>query len=126
MQFSWTYFVGLFSIGNIQNTARKMYFSFDLMVSLSTWMVTQKNTVMIIVHALIHIGAVSHLFSIIRTKIYGDIFEMGELDFNNKAVAVIVFYIWGTTQDICTHLLDVYYLMISKNKVFPKYTPKSF
>ena len=66
---------GLFSIHGIEDIGRKLYFSFDLMVSLSCWIVTQRNTPMVLLHALIHIGAVGHLLEIIPTTFFEQIFE---------------------------------------------------
>ena len=40
---------------------------------------------------------------------------MGELDFNNKGCAVIVLYVYGTSQDILNHLINSYYLITSQN-----------
>ena len=108
--------LGIYGINNLEEIGRKLYFSWDLAVSTSSWLITQKNTPMVMIHALIHIGAVGHLFNLIPTELFQAVFEMGELDFNNKYIPFILFYVWGTTQDICTHLLNCYYLMSTTNK----------
>eukprot|EP01083_Nonionella_stella_P041190 111696_1 len=88
--------------------ARNLYFSFDFLTAVASWIVLQKNTPIAIAHAFIHIPAVLHLLAILPTTLYLHIFEMGELNFNNKPAATIVFYIYGTTLDISTHLLNLY------------------
>ena len=65
---------------------------------------------MVAVHALVHLNAVIHLLQITPSKLFDDVFEMGELDYGLKAPPMIVLYVLGTTQDICTHLLNAYYL----------------
>ena len=108
--------LGMYGINDIEEIGRKLYFSWDLAVSISSWSITQKNTPMVILHALIHIGAVGHLFNLIPTTFYAQVFQMGELDFDNKQVAFIVIYVWGTTQDISNHLLNCYYLFNHQQK----------
>merc|ERR1712083_239528 len=101
---------GLMSIDGMPNLNRNVYFSFDLLVSLSSWMMTRRNTLMVAIHAMVHLSAVGHLLQILPTKLFNDVFEMGELDYGSKIPPHIVFYVWGTTQDICNHLLNAYHL----------------
>ena len=65
---------------------------------------------MVAVHALVHLNAVIHLLRITPSKLFDDVFEMGELDYDMKNPAVILLYVLGTAQDICTHLLNAYHL----------------
>eukprot|EP01084_Bolivina_argentea_P059567 108801_1 len=110
--------LGMFSIGNMTLYRRQVFFSFDGAMGVIGWAfcknTSTKHKIMVLVHSLIHIGAAFHLFSVQRTNLYSDIFAMGELDFNDKKTAVIVFYIYGTTQDICTHGLNLYHLILDQ------------
>ena len=53
---------------------------------------------MVAVHAVVHLKAVVHLLRIMPTEFFGDVFEMGELDYDDKHAAIIGLYVFGTTQ----------------------------
>eukprot|EP01083_Nonionella_stella_P007460 21568_1 len=103
---------------------RQLYFTFDFMASPAAWAFHRKNTLMVVVHALVHIPAGLHLYGIMPTKMYADIFEMGELNYNDKSCLIIVIYVWGTTQDLLTHLINAYYLIRSENTFSLSYFSK--
>lgn len=70
---------------------------------------------MVAVHAYIHLSAVGHLLEIIPDDnlheiFMKEVFDMSELNYGTATPLFIAFYVWGTTQDICTHLLNAYYL----------------
>eukprot|EP01083_Nonionella_stella_P030525 83663_1 len=90
---------------------RQFYFTFDFAVSPAIWAFTRKNTPTVVVHALVHIFAGLHLFGIYQTKMYSDIFEMAESNFDDKRRWVVVYYVWMTTQDILTHLTNAIYMI---------------
>ena len=72
---------------------------------------------MVAIHALVHLNAVIHLLQITPSKLFDDVFEMGELDYDMKTPAIIVLYGLGTTQDICNHLVNAYYLSENSHPV---------
>eukprot|EP01084_Bolivina_argentea_P055628 101951_1 len=95
---------------------RQLYFTFDFAVSPAIWVFTRKNTSMVVVHALVHIFAALHLYGIYPTKMYSDIFEMAESNYDDKMCWVVVYYVWMTTQDLVTHLTNAIYLIQLENK----------
>ena len=92
---------------NQNQTFRKFYFGFDLSSVIFSYLILKANGFFVMIHLIIHIGAVFHLF-IKPIDTYNWIFEIGEQKWNNHSKMKHVIYILGTFEDILTHSLNVY------------------
>merc|ERR1712212_547358 len=70
---------GLLSVEKMRLQTRQFYFAQDLLVSLTSWMLTGRNSRMVAFQAVIHLSAMAHLFAVMPTFLMQDIFEMSEL-----------------------------------------------
>lgn len=100
---------GLHSIKFQSCEFRIFYFSLDLISSILSYILTQKNFTMVFIHFMIHVFAVLHLIKPF-SELYKNIFELAEHRFSDKPNAHLVFYVIGTTQDILTHCINGFLL----------------
>src|SRR5437660_7534950 len=79
---------------------RKIYFSSDLLTVGLSYYFFQTNVWLVLIHLLIHLGAVQYLFfrqpSNPQWKLFHHIFEMAENRWRNQRQLTIIIYVGGT------------------------------
>tara|TARA_B110000008_G_scaffold249738_1_gene262649 strand:+ start:669 stop:1136 length:468 start_codon:yes stop_codon:yes gene_type:complete len=122
--YSLSHFIVLFQLTNIMPTTMrgnisKTYFTGDLLSSLLSYYITRKNKMLVMLHALIHLPVVAHLFNIIPTLFYKNVFKIAYNNLNNVPKHHYYIYNIGTVLDLCCHLYNIKFLyqsLYKKNK----------
>jgi hypothetical protein len=105
----------LFSIKSFTLLHRKLYFSFDMISVLSSFLIIRKYFWLVLIHFIIHISAITYLYnmpSMFKKYInnFKDVFELAEQNWD-KNNSIKIKYILGTLEDIIVHFLNVYSLL---------------
>lgn len=90
----------------------KLYFIWDAASSMMSYFVTKKNKRLVIVHMMLHLPALAHLFDIYSTSVYAYVFNQAY--HNNTTYGHPIYsgiYYVGTCVDIYCHLHNVRYLL---------------
>lgn len=94
------------------NIIKILYFAFDLLSVIFSYIITNKNFYLVFIHILIHIGALLHLLGlhIFFYNFYDSVFKMGSQKWYDQTLLMKTLYIFGTVEDIITHLMNAYFI----------------
>ena len=118
--YSLSHFIVLFQLTNIMPTTMrghisKTYFTGDLLSSLLSYYITRKNKILVLLHALIHLPVIAHLFNF-KTLFYKNVFKIAYNNLNNVPKTHYYMYNIGTVLDLCCHLYNIKFLYQSLRK----------
>jgi hypothetical protein len=100
---------GEMTIEEISLPMRKKYFSSDLISVLICYAMTNgENSLLILIHFLVHITAVMHLFGVYETFFYFEVFKLAELKPSLPWISTV--YTTLTLADIFCHVYNIYLL----------------
>ena len=118
--YSLSHFIVLFQLTKIMPVHRsaisKLYFTGDLCSSLLSYYTTKKNKLLVILHCLIHLPVIGHLFHIFPTLFYKNVFKIAYNNLINVPLSHYWVYNLGTFLDLCTHLYNIKFLLKSLSK----------
>tara|TARA_Y100000389_G_C17086872_1_gene329358 strand:- start:81 stop:479 length:399 start_codon:yes stop_codon:yes gene_type:complete len=108
----------LYSIKNIDLFNRKIYFTFDLITVILSFLYLKNKKIkykniyylLVLIHIYMHISAIIHLFYN-NNIFYKNVFEMAESNFKNKKSYFVIKYYLGTIIDITVQIIHSYYLI---------------
>jgi hypothetical protein len=119
-----SHIIVLFQIAYIMPNIRnglynKIYFSGDLISSLSSYYITRKNKTLVLIHFIVHLFVIIYLFNIYYMNFYNNIFNIAYNNLNNIPKNHYYLYNLLTTLDILCHIYNIKYLyvLLNKNKV---------
>lgn len=92
---------------------RRLYFTSDLLSVVFSYYILRQNTLLVIIHFIIHFGVVLYLFGFgylnrSLNTLYDKIFALSEQKWGRHSFPMRLFYIVGTSEDIVTHSLNAY------------------
>jgi hypothetical protein len=98
----------------------KLYFSGDLLSSVFSYYVTRKNKTLVTLHFLEHLPVILHIFNILPTYFYKNVFKIAYNNLNNVPRIHYYIYNMGTILDIFCHIYNIKYLYKSLSKIEEK------
>lgn len=92
---------------------RRFYFSADLLSVLFSYFILRQNTLLVLIHFVIHFGVILYLFGFgylnqTLNSLYDKIFLLSEQKWGRHSLPMRLFYIVGTSEDIVTHSMNAY------------------
>lgn len=96
----------------LTGTTRQFYFIWDVASVVASWYVTKKNKDLVLLHVLLHVPALAHLFDTYPTALYANVFKIASTPNSVYDIPVAHYgvYFLGTCLDIYCHLKNVQYL----------------
>ena len=99
----------LFSLKKLSLSGRRIYFVLDLTTVILSYYIIKTNDYLIFMHLVIHSLAIIQLY-FNYSKFFQDVYEIAEQNYINKSVLTKTAYILGTSEDILTHMVNIYFL----------------